>query len=90
MNSSHSCAELGKDCEATLNNKTELCCAHFCPLQEIKELESQVQNQTVVLRDESKRFLDLDDIVESVKKQYENMATRTREEAEHWNQKKVG
>ncbi|XP_030266019.1 intermediate filament protein ON3-like isoform X3 [Sparus aurata] len=57
--------------------------------EEIKELESQVQNQTVVLRDDSKRFLDLDDIVESVKKQYENMATRTREEAEHWNQKKM-
>ncbi|CAJ1087594.1 intermediate filament protein ON3-like [Xyrichtys novacula] len=57
--------------------------------EEIKELESQVQNETVVLRDDSKRSLDMDEIVESVKNQYANMATRTREEAEHWNQKKM-
>ncbi|XP_036946593.1 keratin, type II cytoskeletal 8-like isoform X2 [Acanthopagrus latus] len=57
--------------------------------EEIKELESQVQNQTVILRDDSKRSLDLDEIIESVKKQYENMANRSRQEAEHWNQKKM-
>lgn len=58
-------------------------------LQEIKELESQIQNETVVLRDDSKRSLDMDEIVESVKNQYANMATRTREEAENWNKRKV-
>lgn len=58
-------------------------------LQEIKELESQVQNETVILRDDSKRALDMDEIVEGVKNQYANIAARTREEAEQWNQKKV-
>lgn len=68
---------------------SSFCCTHVCPLQEIKELESQVQNETVVLRDNSKRSLDMDEIVESVKNQYANMAARTRDEAERWNQKKV-
>ncbi len=31
----------------------------------------------------------MDEIIESVKNQYANMAARTREEAEQWNQKKV-
>ncbi|KAM9334044.1 keratin, type II cytoskeletal 8-like isoform 2-T2 [Symphorus nematophorus] len=57
--------------------------------EEIKELESQVQNQTVILRDNSKRSLDMDAIIESVKNQYANMAARSREEAEQWNQKKM-
>uniref|UniRef100_A0A3B5AMD1 Keratin, type II cytoskeletal 8 n=1 Tax=Stegastes partitus TaxID=144197 RepID=A0A3B5AMD1_9TELE len=53
------------------------------PLQEIKELESQVQNETVLLRDNSKRSLDMNEIIENVKAQYANMAARGREEAEH-------
>lgn len=55
----------------------------------MKELESQIQNETVILHDDGKRSLDLDEIVESVKNQYANMATRSREEAEYWNKKKV-
>ncbi|KAG8004556.1 Keratin [Nibea albiflora] len=57
--------------------------------EEIKELESQVYNKTVVLRDNSQRSLDMDEIIESVKNQYANMAARTREEAEQWNKKKM-
>jgi len=57
--------------------------------EEIKELQSHIQNETVVLRDSSKRSLDMDEIIESVKNQYANMAARTREEAEIWNQKKM-
>ncbi|XP_042368787.1 keratin, type II cytoskeletal 8-like [Plectropomus leopardus] len=57
--------------------------------EEIKELESQVQNETVVLRDSSKRSLDMDEIVDGVRNQYAYMAARSREEAEHWNQKKM-
>lgn len=57
--------------------------------QETKELESQIQNETVIIRDDSKRSLDMDGIVESVETQYADMAARTKEEAEHWNQKKV-
>lgn len=43
----------------------------------------------MVVRDDSKRSLDMDEIVESVKAQYANMASRSREEAENWNKKKV-
>ncbi|TDG96305.1 hypothetical protein EPR50_G00238650 [Perca flavescens] len=57
--------------------------------EEIKELEPQVQNVTVVLPDNSKRSLDMDEIIEGVKNQYANVAARSREEAEHWNQKKM-
>ncbi|XP_068575929.1 intermediate filament protein ON3-like isoform X1 [Cebidichthys violaceus] len=57
--------------------------------EETKELESLIQNETVVLRDDTKRSLDMDKIVEGVKNQYANMAARTRDEAEHWNQKKM-
>lgn len=57
--------------------------------EEIKELESQVQNETVIIRDQSKRSLDMDEIVQAVKNQYANMASRTREEAEQWNQRKM-
>ncbi|KAG7268218.1 hypothetical protein CRUP_010681 [Coryphaenoides rupestris] len=56
--------------------------------EEIKELESQVQNESVVVRDERKRALDMDEIISSVKAQYQKMVARTREEAEQWNQKK--
>lgn len=59
------------------------------PLQEIKELESQIQNETVVVRDDSKRSLDMDEIIDSVKAQYATMASRSREEVENWNKKKV-
>ncbi|XP_070850143.1 keratin, type II cytoskeletal 8-like [Chaetodon trifascialis] len=57
--------------------------------EEIKELESQIQNETVVLRDNGKRSLDMDEIIESVKNQYARMAAHTREEAEQWNQRKI-
>ncbi|XP_076580060.1 keratin, type II cytoskeletal 8-like isoform X2 [Chaetodon auriga] len=57
--------------------------------EEMKELESQIQNETVVLRDNGKRSLDMDEIIESVKNQYATMAARTREEAEQWNQRKI-
>ncbi|KAM4601872.1 intermediate filament protein ON3-like [Polymixia lowei] len=57
--------------------------------EEIKELESQVQNETVVVRDNNKRALDMDEIVENVKVQYTDMAARTRDEAEQWNQRKM-
>ncbi|XP_038575823.1 keratin, type II cytoskeletal 8-like isoform X1 [Micropterus salmoides] len=57
--------------------------------EEIKELESHIQNETVILHDNSKRSLDIEDIIQAVKEQYAAMATRTREEAEQWNQRKM-
>lgn len=43
----------------------------------------------MVVRDDSKRSLDMDEIIESVKAQYANIASRSREEVESWNKKKV-
>ncbi|KAM7375400.1 hypothetical protein PAMA_014483 [Pampus argenteus] len=57
--------------------------------EEIRELQSYVQNETVTLHDSSKRLLDMDEIIQSVKNQYAKMATNTRAEAELWNQKKM-
>ncbi|KAM6945812.1 intermediate filament protein ON3-like [Aplochiton taeniatus] len=57
--------------------------------EEVKELLSQVQNQTVTVKENNKRALDMDDIVDNAKAQYVAMAARSREEAEHWNQKKM-
>ncbi|KAK2856955.1 hypothetical protein Q5P01_005690 [Channa striata] len=57
--------------------------------EEIRELESQIQNDTVILPDLSKRSLDLDDYIEDVKVQYANMAARAREETEQWHQRKI-
>lgn len=57
--------------------------------EEVKELLSQVQNQTVMVKESNRRALDMDDIIDNAKAQYVAMATRSREEAEHWNQKKM-
>lgn len=61
----------------------------FLSLKEIKELVSQIQNTTVVVRDTTKRALEMDEVIETVKVQYADMAARSREEAEQWNQRKV-
>ncbi|XP_029612933.1 intermediate filament protein ON3 isoform X4 [Salmo trutta] len=57
--------------------------------EELKELESHIQNETVVVKESNKRSLDMDEIIDSFNKQYADMASRAREEAELWNQKKM-
>ncbi|XP_022531066.2 keratin, type II cytoskeletal 8 [Astyanax mexicanus] len=57
--------------------------------EEIKELQSLIRNETVVVKTGSNRNLDMDEILQSVKAQYENMASRSREEAEQWNKRKM-
>ncbi|KAI1884883.1 hypothetical protein AGOR_G00214460 [Albula goreensis] len=57
--------------------------------EEIKELQSQVQNDTVVLAVDNARVLDMNEVIDQVKAQYEDMAARGREEAEHWHQKRI-
>lgn len=52
-------------------------------------MESQVQNESVVLHENSKRSLDMDEIINGVKNQYADLASRGKHEAEQWNQKKV-
>uniref|UniRef100_A0A6Q2WR81 Keratin, type II cytoskeletal 8 n=1 Tax=Esox lucius TaxID=8010 RepID=A0A6Q2WR81_ESOLU len=57
--------------------------------EELKELQSQVQNETVIVRERNNRALNMDEIIETTKNQYAEMARRTREDAELWNQKKM-
>ncbi|KAL1022111.1 hypothetical protein UPYG_G00022310 [Umbra pygmaea] len=57
--------------------------------EELKELESQAQNYTVVMSDPNNRSLNMEEIIQNTKKEYEEMAARKREEAEFWNERKM-
>ena len=59
-------------------------------LQEINELQAQISDTSVVLSMDNNRSLDLDSIIAEVKAQYEDIANRSRAEAEAWYQNKVG
>ncbi|KPP63207.1 keratin type IIs-like, partial [Scleropages formosus] len=60
-----------------------------CSIQEIKELQSQIHNTTVVLPANNGRALDMEEVVQEVKAQYQEVAERGREEAEQWHKKKM-
>ncbi|XP_008564371.1 PREDICTED: keratin, type II cytoskeletal 7 [Galeopterus variegatus] len=55
---------------------------------ELTELQSQISDTSVVLSMDNSRSLDLDGIIADVKAQYEEMANRSRAEAESWYQTK--
>ncbi|XP_029102922.1 keratin, type II cytoskeletal 8-like isoform X2 [Scleropages formosus] len=57
--------------------------------EEIKELQSQIHNTTVVLPANNGRALDMEEVVQEVKAQYQEVAERGREEAEQWHKKKM-
>nr|XP_013813947.1 PREDICTED: keratin, type II cytoskeletal 8 [Apteryx mantelli mantelli] len=58
--------------------------AQPCPVppQELRELQSQISDTSVVLSMDNNRSLDLDSIIAEVKAQYEEIASRSRAEAE--------
>ncbi|NXJ55977.1 K2CO protein, partial [Spizaetus tyrannus] len=55
---------------------------------ELKELQAQISDTSVVLSMDNNRNLDLDSIIAEVKAQYEEIANRSRAEAESWYQSK--
>ncbi|XP_029893234.1 keratin, type II cytoskeletal cochleal-like isoform X2 [Aquila chrysaetos chrysaetos] len=55
---------------------------------ELKELQAQISDTSVVLSMDNNRNLDLDGIIAEVKAQYEEIANRSRAEAESWYQSK--
>lgn len=59
-------------------------------LQELRELQSQVKDTSVVVEMDNSRNLDMDSIVAEVRAQYEDIANRSRAEAEGWYKQKVG
>lgn len=60
----------------------------FLP-QEIQELQGQIKDTSVVVEMDNSRDLDMDAIVAEVRAQYEDIANRSRAEAESWYQTKV-
>ena len=57
--------------------------------QELRELQSQIKDTSVVVEMDNSRSLDMDAVVAEVRAQYEDIANRSRSEAEAWYQSKV-
>ena len=58
-------------------------------MQELSQMQTQISDTSVVLTMDNNRNLDLDSIISEVKAQYEDIANRSRAEAESWYQTKV-
>ncbi|XP_068606602.1 keratin, type II cytoskeletal 8-like [Brachionichthys hirsutus] len=52
--------------------------------EELRELQSQIKDTSVIVEMDNSRNLDMDSIVAEVRAQYEDIANRTRAEAETW------
>lgn len=59
-------------------------------LKELRELQGQIKDTSVVVEMDNTRNLDMDSIVAEVKAQYEAVANANRKETEQWYQQKVG
>ncbi|XP_003206044.3 keratin, type II cytoskeletal 5-like [Meleagris gallopavo] len=88
---------LKKEVDATHMTKTELQARRDALLEEIdflralyetelSQLQSQISDTSVILTMDNNRRLDMDSIIAEVKAQYEDIAKRSREEAESWYQ----
>ena len=60
-----------------------------CLLQEIYLLQSQISDTSVVVKMDNSRELNMDSVVAEIKAQYDDIASRSRAEAESWYQTKV-
>ncbi|XP_051996281.1 keratin, type II cytoskeletal 8-like [Xyrauchen texanus] len=90
---------LKKDVDAAYMNKVELE-AKVDALQdeinflravyeaELRELQSQIKDTSVIVEMDNSRNLDMDSIVAEVRAQYEDIANRSRAEAESWYKQK--
>ncbi|XP_041937298.1 intermediate filament protein ON3-like [Alosa sapidissima] len=78
--------ELELDLEELMNELDFLKRAYS---EEIRELESMIVKEKIRLKANNGPDLDLDEIVASVRKHYEDIAARSREDVEQWNQKKM-
>lgn len=62
---------------------------HSLHLQELRELQSQIKDTSVIVEMDNCRNLDMDSIVAEVRAQYDDIANRSRAEAETWYKTKV-
>jgi len=58
-------------------------------VQELRELQGQIKDTSVIVEMDNSRNLDMDSIVAEVRAQYEEIANNSRAEAEKWYQQKV-
>ncbi|NXY21194.1 K2C75 protein, partial [Atrichornis clamosus] len=90
---------LKKDVDASYMNKVELQARADALTEEINflralyeaelsQMQTQISDTSVVLTMDNNRNLDLDSIISEVKAQYEDIANRSRAEAESWYQTK--
>ncbi|NXV51295.1 K2C75 protein, partial [Uria aalge] len=88
---------LKKEVDAAYMNKTELQARldslmeeiHFLRAlyeAELSQMQTQISDTSVILTMDNNRSLDLDSIIAEVKAQYEDIANRSRAEAESWYQ----
>ncbi|XP_065104273.1 keratin, type II cytoskeletal 8 [Paramisgurnus dabryanus] len=52
--------------------------------QELRELQAEVKDMSIVVQMDNSRQLDMEKIIADVKSQYEEISTRSRQEAESW------
>lgn len=57
--------------------------------QELRELQASIKDTSVVVQMDNTRSLNMEQIVAEVKAQYEEIAARSREEAEAWYRSRV-
>ncbi len=57
--------------------------------QELRELQFSIKDTSVIVQMDNSRNLNMDHIVAEVKAQYEEIAAKSREEAESWYKSKV-
>lgn len=71
-----------------------ICFTHVSSLvsphqQELRELQASIKDTSVVVQMDNTRSLNMEQIVAEVKAQYEEIAARSREEAEAWYRSRV-
>ncbi|XP_032994326.1 keratin, type II cytoskeletal cochleal-like [Lacerta agilis] len=76
-------ADLGAKVESLIEEINFLRCLYEAELQ---ELHACISDTSVIVQMDNSRALDLDDIIAEVKAQYEDIANRSRFEAESWYQ----
>ncbi|KAG8125246.1 putative Keratin type II cytoskeletal 8-like protein [Naja naja] len=57
--------------------------------EEIKELQSQIQNAMVTVEMDNNRELEMKNIIDEVKEQYKTMIAKSRDETEQWYKNKI-
>ena len=68
------------------NNSDEV--SHLL-VQELREMQASIKDTSVIVQMDNSRNLNMDQIVAEVKAQYEEIAAKSREEAESWYKSKV-